>query len=61
MMERAEIFDSIVKDRRAMRIYDPEIKMPEYVVANSMKRALLAPSSSNMMLYEMYRVTKRGP
>jgi nitroreductase len=59
MMEKAEVFDNIVNERRAMRYYDPEVKMPEYVVANSMKRAILSPSSSNMMLYEFYRVTKK--
>lgn len=58
-MEKAEIFDSIVEERRSMRYYDPEVKMPEHVVANSMRRAILSPSSSNMMLYEFYRVTKK--
>ena len=58
-MNKAEVFNSIVEDRRAMRIFDPEVKMPEHVVYNSMKRAILSPSSSNMMLYEFYRVTKK--
>jgi len=58
-MEKAEIFNSIVEDRRAMRYYDPEVTMPGHVVANSMRRAILSPSSSNMMLYEFYRVTKK--
>jgi nitroreductase len=58
-MEKAEVFDSIVIERRAMRNYDPEVTMPEYVVANSLRRAILSPSSSNMMLYEFYRVTKK--
>ena len=58
-MESAEIFDKIVNDRRAMRYYDPDKTMPDYVVLNSMKRAILSPSSSNMMLYEFYRVTKK--
>lgn len=57
-MKKADVFDQIVKDRRAMRVYDPEIKMPESVVSNSLKRAILSPSSSNMMLYEFYRITK---
>ena len=58
-MEKPDVFDEIVKDRRSMRVYDPDVEMPEHVVANSLRRAILSPSSSNMMLYEFYRVTKK--
>ena len=58
-MTEAEIFDKIVKERRAIRRYDEDEHMPEGVVERSLKRATLAPSSSNMQLYEFYRITKK--
>ena len=58
-MNKAEIFNQIVKERRAVRVYRDDVKMPPHVVENSLKRAILAPSSSNMMLYEFYRITKK--
>ncbi len=58
-MTEAEIFDKIVQERRAIRKYDENAIMPEGVVERSLKRATLAPSSSNMQLYEFYRITKK--
>jgi nitroreductase len=58
-MEKAALFDQIVTERRAIRVYDSNKTMPDHVVENSLKRATLAPSSSNMMLYEFYRVRKK--
>ena len=58
-MTEAEIFDKIVQERRAIRKYDENAVMPEGVVERSLKRATLAPSSSNMQLYEFYRITKK--
>lgn len=59
MNEEAIVFNKVVEDRRAIRRYDESITMPEGVVERSLKRATLAPSSSNMQLYEFYRINKK--
>jgi nitroreductase len=59
MTEEAKIFDHIVEERRAIRRYDESKTMPKEVVERSLQRARLAPSSSNMQLYEFYRITKK--
>ncbi|MFI5172604.1 MAG: nitroreductase family protein [Chitinophagales bacterium] len=56
MLESAKIFDDIVRGRRAMRIYDHEKEFDASAVQRSLQRALLAPNSSNMQLWEFYRV-----
>lgn len=52
----AEVFDSIVKTRRAVRKFHPADYDPQ-AVTRSLERAHLAPSSSNMQLWEFYRIT----
>lgn len=59
MREEAKIYNDIVEERRAIRRYDQEKTMAEGAVERSLKRATLAPSSSNMQLYEFYRITKK--
>lgn len=58
-MTEAEVFDKVVNERRAIRRYDETKVMPTEVVERSLQRATLAPSSSNMQLYEFYRITKK--
>jgi len=58
-MTEAEVFNKIVEDRRAIRKFDVDKVMPEEVVARSLYRATLSPSSSNMQLYEFYRIRKK--
>lgn len=53
---KAEIFDEIVNARRSVRIYDTTKQVPEEVIKRSLSRALLAPNSSNLQLWEFYRV-----
>jgi nitroreductase len=53
--ESAHIFDTIVNTRRAVRRFDPHDFDP-LAVSRSLARAHLAPSSSNMQLWEFYRV-----
>ena len=55
-MNNSEAFNQIVKTRRAVRKYHPTDYNP-IAVTNSLERAQLAPSSSNMQLWEMYRVS----
>jgi nitroreductase len=56
MMNYSKEFEEIVNYRRAVRIFDPNDFNPNSVT-QSLKRAILAPSSSNMQLYELYRIT----
>jgi nitroreductase len=58
MNEQAKVFNEIVEERRAIRRYDEAIELPEDVIERSLYRATLSPSSSNMQLYEFYRVRK---
>jgi nitroreductase len=52
------VFDAIVNQRRAVRKYDAIDYNPE-AVTKSLQRAHLAPSSSNMQLWEFYRISDK--
>lgn len=56
MKETARIFDQLVRDRRSVRIYDEEAPFDSEAVQHSIERAILAPNSSNMQLWEFYRI-----
>lgn len=56
MKESAEIFDQIVNERRSVRVYDAEAAFDHEAVHRSIERAILAPNSSNMQLWEFYRI-----
>lgn len=56
MDNKAVIFDEIVRSRRSVRIYDELADWDENVVQRSLERAVLAPNSSNLQLWEFYRV-----
>ena len=57
--ESAEIFDRIVSDRRSVRIYDNNSGFEEDAVQRSLERAVLSPNSSNLQLWEFYRVRSK--
>jgi len=56
MKESAVIFDQLVQERRSVRIYDADAPFDHESVKRSIERAILAPNSSNMQLWEFYRV-----
>lgn len=56
MKETARVFDQIVNERRSVRIYDAEAPFEHEAVQRSIERAVLAPNSSNMQLWEFYRI-----
>ena len=56
MEDKAKVFDEIVNSRRSVRIYDENAIWDEKIVERSLERALLAPNSSNLQLWEFYRV-----
>lgn len=56
MQKNAEVFDHIVNERRSVRQYDNEAPFDHEAVKRSIERAVLAPNSSNMQLWEFYRV-----
>ncbi len=56
MNQLAKSFDEIVIKRRAYRVFDTKLGIPDEVVKRSLERAILAPSSSNMQLWEFYRI-----
>lgn len=55
MQHNAQVFDEIVNYRRSVRIYDGN-PIPDDVFNRCMDRTLLAPNSSNMQLWEFYRI-----
>ena len=57
MTNEAQVFDKIVNDRRSIRIYDKSIDYDKSIVERSLQRAILSPNSSNMQLWEFYRIT----
>jgi len=56
MNKNAEIFDDIVQQRRSVRKYDQEAVFDHDSVQRSIERAILAPNSSNMQLWEFHRI-----
>jgi nitroreductase len=50
----ADTFQAIVERRRSNRSYDPAVQVPDEVIRRSLERAVLAPNSSNMQLWEFY-------
>lgn len=56
MKESAQVFNQIVNERRSVRVYDAEAAFDHDAVHRSIERAILAPNSSNMQLWEFYRI-----
>lgn len=56
LVKSAEIFAQIVQERRSVRIYDETLPFDGDAVARSLERAVLSPNSSNLQLWEFYRV-----
>lgn len=56
MRATAKTLYQIIEDRRSVRIYDPEADFDSEAVSRSLKSAVLAPNSSNMQLWEFYRI-----
>ena len=50
-------FEQLVHSRRSMRKYDETEKYNPEIVKKSLELAILSPNSSNMQLWEFYRVT----
>lgn len=59
MKKHAEIFNEIVNERRSYRLFDTEIEIPEDEVKRSLERAIKSPNSSNMQLWEFYRIKSK--
>lgn len=60
MKPTAKTFNDIVENRRSVRIYDNIAEFDETAVTRSLERALLAPNSSNLQLWEFYRVKTKA-
>jgi len=56
MKDTAVHFDQLVQARRSVRIYDADLPFDHEAVKRSIERGVLAPNSSNMQLWEFYRV-----
>ena len=59
MKDSSEIFDEIVNKRRSYREFDSEYEMPDSVLKKSLERAIKSPNSSNMQLWEFYRIKSK--
>mgnify|MGYP000978742693 CR=1 FL=1 len=49
--------DKIINHRRSVRIYDENAPYDTEIVKDCIKRATLAPNSSNMQLWEFYKIS----
>ncbi len=58
MNTTTQIFDEIVNHRRSVRLYDKEAAFDSEAVTRSIRRAVLAPNSSNMQLWEFHHIKK---
>lgn len=52
----AEAFDRVVRERRSVRVYETEAEFDPEAVQRSLERAVLAPNSNNLQLWEFVRV-----
>lgn len=57
MTNSAKYFDDIVNSRRSVRVYDQDKEFDHEAVQRSLERATLSPNSSNMQMWEFYRIT----
>lgn len=53
---QATIFDQIIRQRRAVRVYQEGATISDGVVRRSLERAILAPNSSNLQTWGFVRV-----
>lgn len=56
IMNKADIYNEIVEDRRSVRKFDTNYNFDTEVVTRSIERAILSANSSNMQLWEFYRI-----
>ncbi|GAA4832448.1 nitroreductase family protein [Algivirga pacifica] len=49
-------FEQLVQERRSVRVYDQEEPFDHDAVQRSLEKAVLSPNSSNMQLWEFYRI-----
>jgi nitroreductase len=56
MDSKALVFNQIVEERRSVRKFDTNFKFDHEAVTRSIERAILSANSSNMQLWEFYRV-----
>lgn len=56
MTPQADIFNQIVTERRSIRLFDQGHPYDKSIVERSLQRAILSPNSSNMQLWEFYRI-----
>ena len=56
MEERARVFEELVQERRSVRQYEADAPFDHEAVQRSVERAILAPNSSNMQLWEFHRI-----
>ncbi len=59
MNTETSVFDKVVRERRSVRIYDKTHNYDKSIVERSIERAILSPNSSNMQLWEFYRITNK--
>ena len=52
-----QTIDEIIDQRRAVRVYDENADYNPEIVKRCVERATLAPNSSNMQLWEFYKVS----
>ena len=45
--------------RRSVRVYDPDQSIDSEIVKECIRQATLAPTSSNLQLWEFYHVTQK--
>ena len=55
-MNVKEAFQKIVTERRSVRVYDQEAYFDPEIVRRNLEMATLAPNSSNLQLWEFYRI-----
>lgn len=59
MTSLTDAFDQTVRQRRSIRFFKQSKHFDSNIVTRSLERAILAPNSSNMQLWEFYRIQSK--
>lgn len=55
--QTAQEFDRVIRSRRSVRVFLPNVAIPSTVVQSCLDQALLAPNSSNMQTWQIHRIS----
>lgn len=59
-MDKKNSFQDVINHRRSVRVYDSKKELDSQIVKKCIRQATLAPTSSNMQLWEFHHITSKN-